>query len=56
MKKITEPAKLKITAHFENAEDDCSIVQIQSYQLTGSWVRYFLSEGAKSVEITNFEE
>lgn len=56
MKKMTEPAKLKITAHFENAEDDYSIVQIQSYQLTGSWVRFFLGEGAKSVEITYSEE
>lgn len=45
--------KLKITAHFENAEDDCSITQIQG--LTGSWVRYFLDEGATSVEITYSE-
>lgn len=41
---------MRITAHYP--ADDETIVQIQSYQSTGSWVRFFLDDGANSVTIS----
>lgn len=50
MAKMTDPREMRITAIY--AEDDKeTIIQEQSYQLTGSWVRYFLDDGAKQVII-----
>lgn len=50
MAKITEKREMRITATYEDDEE--TIVQLQTYQLTGSWVRYFLDDGAKSVTIS----
>lgn len=51
MSKITDKREMRITAIYPNKDVE-TIVQIQSYQLTGSWVRYFLNDGAEKVEIT----
>lgn len=50
MSSMREPRKMRITAHYP--DDELNLIQIQSYQLTGSWVRYFLDDGANSVTIT----
>lgn len=51
MAKITDKREMRITAIYPNKDVE-TIVQIQTYQLTGSWVRYFLNDGAEKVEIT----
>ena len=51
MAKITDKREMRITATYPNKDVE-SIIQMQTYQLTGSWVRYFLDDGAEKVEIS----
>lgn len=53
MTSIREHRKMRITAHYQ--DDDETIIQVQSYQLTGSWVRVLLDEGAETVTISYAE-
>lgn len=50
MANITDKREMRITAIYPNKDVE-TIIQIQTYQLTGSWVRYFLNDGAEKVEI-----
>ena len=51
MTKITDNREMRITAIYPD-KDVLTIIQEQTYQLTGSWVRYFLNDGAEKVEIS----
>ena len=51
MAKITDKREMRITATYPNKIVE-TIVKMQTYQLTGSWVRYFLEDGAAKVTIT----
>lgn len=51
MSKITDKRVMRITVIYPNKDVE-TIIQLQSYQSTGSWVRYFLDDGAEKVEIS----
>lgn len=50
MKTTSLPIELKIIAHYLHGDSE-SIAQLQSFQLTGSWIRYFLEQGVVSVTV-----